>query len=255
MAKPTAAQCQKATCTHRIGGPLSSLHAGAPRLDGAQNVSGYRHIDATESGQSVQQEHTAFEYSGFIPPTATDYAHAPIGSIYREYSADSSQATSLYDARIWVNTAGGWQAVQTQNIAYGTLTTAQILALNATAIVLIAAPGAGKSIVIDSAIGMVDYATAAYAGIAAGEDMVLRYTDGSGAILCTFETTGWLDQTADTFCASVGASHVLTANAGIFAHMLVDEITTGDSPVRFQIRYRVVDLTKLAISLAAGLIG
>lgn len=127
------------------------------------------------------------------------------------------------------------------------LTTAEVLALNATPIEVVAAPGAGKAVIVVQAEAMLDYATTAYDGVAAGEDLALRYTDGTGTILAQFETTGFLDQATDQVRVAgpqvpVADSNLTpVANAPVVAHMTTAEIATGDSPVKLRVRYRVVD--------------
>lgn len=128
-----------------------------------------------------------------------------------------------------------------------TLTSAQILALNATPITVIAAPGASKAVVVTGAVAYKAAGTA-YGGIAAGEDVSLRYTDGSGAMLAVFEATGFLDQaTAQTryaypqsAVATASVEVTPVANAAIVAHMVTGEITTGTSDLVLRIFYRVI---------------
>ena len=135
------------------------------------------------------------------------------------------------------------------SIARGQLTSAQILALNATPISVIAAPGAGKVIVVDHARFFLDYNSAAYVA-GAGEDLVLRYTNGSGALV-TLPVDGadFLDQTADTFAITPGMLQsddqglVPTANAAVVAHIQSGEIITGNSPINYEIWYDVIDAT------------
>ncbi len=127
------------------------------------------------------------------------------------------------------------------------LTSAEVLALNATPIEIVAAPGAGKAIVVVQAEAMLDYATTQYDGVAAGEDLALRYTDGTGTILAQFETTGFLDQATDQVrvagsqVPASGSNLTPVENAAVVAHMTTGEIATGDSPVKLRVRYRVVD--------------
>lgn len=133
-----------------------------------------------------------------------------------------------------------------------TITAAQLKALNATPQTLVAAPGAGFYAIFDGATIELDYGTAAYAGIAAGEDLAIRYTNGSGAIVGQCEATGFLDATADAvrrvmpFCgggtpASPAASDITpVANAALVLHMTSGEITTGDSPLYITIAYRIL---------------
>jgi len=128
----------------------------------------------------------------------------------------------------------------------GTLSSAQILALNATPIQAIAAPGAGKAIIVEDAQCWYDFNAAAYAGIAAGEDLALKYTDAAGAQILAVETTGFLDAVADEFRhvrPTTAAAIEPPANAAVVWHMLTGEVTTGDSPVKYRIRYRTVDVT------------
>lgn len=135
------------------------------------------------------------------------------------------------------------------------LTAAEVLALNATPIELIPAPGANKAIIFEGAV-IHKPAGTAYAGVAAGEDLSLKYTNGSGLEVGVCEMTGFADQTTAqtrfirpidgrdvTLATNAGAPSDLTpvANAALVAHMLVGEITTGDSPFRFRISYRIVD--------------
>ena len=131
-----------------------------------------------------------------------------------------------------------------------TITTAQLLALNATPIEVIAAPGAGYFIDFLGATIWYDYNSAAYAGIAAGENLVFRQTDGSGAVVSSeVETVGLLDATADVIvkCAALSdvsvGSYVIADNKKIVIHLLSGEVTTGNSPLKIKIQYRIMPRT------------
>jgi hypothetical protein len=126
------------------------------------------------------------------------------------------------------------------------ISSAEILALHTTPKTLIAAPGAGKALVQERSVFFLDYHSAAYAAIAAGDDLTIRYTDGSGATVGTLETTGFLDQTADTYALLIPAagSLILPANAPLVAS-LAGAVTTGNSPVATRLSYNVVDLSTL----------
>lgn len=128
-----------------------------------------------------------------------------------------------------------------------TIPTASILTLNATPFSLIPAPGANKAIIFEGAMVHKPAGTA-YAGIAAGEDLAFRYTDGSGTQVGAVETTGFMDQAtaqsryARPFTAASAVSDLTpVANAALVAHMLTGEITTGTSNVLLRIFYRIVD--------------
>lgn len=127
-----------------------------------------------------------------------------------------------------------------------TVTAAQMKALNATPIQLLAAPGAGKALILVGAELWLDYESAAYAGIAAGEDLAIKYTDASGATLATIEATGFLDATADAFRYAypvTTAAVTPVANAAIVLHLLTGEIITGDSTLKLRLLHREVALT------------
>lgn len=130
-----------------------------------------------------------------------------------------------------------------------TVTPAQVLASNATPVTLVAAPGSSKVLEFVSAIVHKPAGTA-YAGIAAGEDLAIKYTDASGAQVNTsLETTGFLDQTtAQTrLTRQIGTEYTPVANAPLVAHLLVGEITTGNSPLYLTVHYRVYSAIDSAI--------
>lgn len=124
-----------------------------------------------------------------------------------------------------------------------TVSSAELLALYATPKELVAAPGAGYALVLDSATLFLDYTGTAYAGIAAGEDLTIKYTNAAGATLATVEATGFLDATADALrfvLPTTTAAFTPVANAALVLHMLTGEIITGNSPLKVQINYRVI---------------
>jgi len=127
-----------------------------------------------------------------------------------------------------------------------TITTGQLLALNATPKTLVAAPGAGKAIIVEDLQLFLDYNSVAYNGVAAGEDLELRYTDGSGQLVSTIETTGFIDQTSDQFRhvrPVTTAAMTPVANAAVVLRLASGEVATGNSPLLARIRYRTVDVT------------
>lgn len=127
-----------------------------------------------------------------------------------------------------------------------TVSSAELLALNATPKTLLAAPGAGKALILVAAELWLDYATTAYGGIAAGEDLAIKVTDAAGATLATVETTGFLDATADAFRyvePTTTAARTPVANAPLVLHLLTGEIATGDSPLKLRLLYREITLT------------
>lgn len=131
-----------------------------------------------------------------------------------------------------------------------TITSAQMLALNATPQTLVAAPGAGKALILEGLQLFLDYNSAAYADIAAGEDLAVKYTGSGGLQVAQVEATGFLDQTSDQLrwahafnAASGDSSFTPVANAPLVLHMLTGEVTTGDSPLKCRVFYRVIPTT------------
>lgn len=171
---------------------------------------------------------------GFKPEAITAPAITDEISYMRRVAGIREEATA--------DMAGVRAALEGVYLAEATVTTAQVLALNNTAIAVVAAPGEGLAIVPRKVV-IHKPAGTAYGGIAAGEDMVLRYTNASGVICsATIECTGFLDSTS-ALTAAAGmptGSYLVTANAAVMLHMLTGEITTGDSDLHVMVWYDVV---------------
>jgi hypothetical protein len=128
------------------------------------------------------------------------------------------------------------------------ITTAQLLALSATPQTIVPAPGSGFAIV-PLRMQLYKPAGTAYGGIAAGEDLVAKYTNGSGA-QCSgvVEATGFLDQaTAETRMVGMPGATGTTAgsyepvdNAAVVLHMLTGEVTTGNTSLFVRVWYDVI---------------
>lgn len=128
------------------------------------------------------------------------------------------------------------------------ITSAQLLALNATPQIIVPAPGAGLANILRR-LSIYKAAGTAYAGIDAGENLVAKYTNSSGAqVSSVIASAGFLDQaTAQTRYAGPPGSVTTTAagvapvaNAAIVLHLLVGEITTGTSDLIVWVNYDVM---------------
>ena len=115
----------------------------------------------------------------------------------------------------------------------------------------LAAPGSGYALAFQRAM-LYKPAGTAYSGVASGEDLVFKYTDGSGAqVSSVIETTGFLDQaTAQVRYVGMPGATTTTAgdvkpvdNAAIVLHLLTGEITTGDSPLVVRVWYDILPMT------------
>lgn len=129
-------------------------------------------------------------------------------------------------------------------VADVTLTAAQVLALNATPRTLIAAPGANKAIIVTGVQFYLPYNSAAYA-VDAADDINIRYTDGSGQLVATVETTGFLTATSNQSRYAYPATTAAitpAANAPIVIQIGNSEVITGDSPLKVRVFYYEIDL-------------
>ncbi len=135
-----------------------------------------------------------------------------------------------------------------------TITTAQLLALNATPIVVLSGLDSSEAFMIDG-ITVVKPAGVAYAGIDVNEDINLSYTNASGDVLASIETTGLLDSTAkqiryirpSTWTTNTHTAALLNetpvAGADVLAHMTTAEIITGDTDLVLKIEYKILDVS------------
>jgi hypothetical protein len=126
-----------------------------------------------------------------------------------------------------------------------TITTGQLLALNATPKTLVAAPGAGYALVFEGAVLYMAYNSVAYNGVAAGEDFAFKYTGTSGSTVATVESTGFIDQATNQLRYARPAGAAINDctpvdNAALVLHLLSGEIATGNSPLKVRVYYRVI---------------
>jgi hypothetical protein len=91
------------------------------------------------------------------------------------------------------------------------LTNANIKALNATPIELIAAPGADKFIEVISAKLILDYGSEVFTESA--DNLILAYDDGTTQVGDTIEATGFIDQSADTVTNWIGVKDGIVSAA------------------------------------------
>lgn len=139
--------------------------------------------------------------------------------------------------------------------ATGTIAAAAVATLNATPVELIASPGAGKAVIVDEVQLFLDFGSVAYDDVGAGEDIQIEYAT-SGADIVQVESTGFLDAAADAHrFAKPAAYNVAESTAGGFdldnaddeavqLTVLTGEVfsAAGDSPLKWKVRYHVVDL-------------
>lgn len=149
------------------------------------------HLNGTQVGSGIQMELTA--------KGATS-------------SHDGSKTTFSLDPVIAVATVS--------------VTNAQIKALRATPKTLVAAPGSGKVLEFVSAV--IKNSGGANALTETVDNMAIKYTDGSGAIVSeAIEATGFIDQTAATITNAIAKADAIVAYASAANQALVLH-NTGD---------------------------
>jgi len=120
------------------------------------------------------------------------------------------------------------------------VTAAEMLSLATTAKELVAAPGSGYVLEFISAVFIFDYA--AVFVVAGGDDIVVRFTNGSGTIVSlTLETTGLLDTAADAILTvkNLATDVALTQNAALVLDNIGSNWSGTGSPCRVKVAYRV----------------
>ena len=108
------------------------------------------------------------------------------------------------------------------------VSSAQLLSMFATPVEIVPTPGANFGLVFEGA-QLHKPAGTAYAGIAAGEDLTIKYTNQAGAEVGSAETTGFLDQaTAQLQPVEDALSEVQAAAA--FANIASKPIGAAGAP-------------------------
>jgi len=141
----------------------------------------------------------------------------------------------------------GGSSLSTTLIQYAStsLTNTNMLALRATPITVVSAPGAGKILEFISACLIFDY-TAAYTETT--DNMAIRYNDGSGVIVSdTIEATGFVDATADTITfARKAVDGIVAASAGVNKSLVIHNTGDGEygggnasNAIRIKVAYRI----------------
>ncbi len=156
---------------------------------------------------------------------------APSNGTSGTLAGDAAPGSSVVDyvnGIKYTNTGTQASPVWTQDIriARVTLTNANMLALRATPITLVAAPGANKRIQYLGATLNLDASAGAYTETA--DNMAVKFTNGSGvAVSATIEATGFVDQAAKMHSQSIPVVDAIVAEAGCVNQALVLH-NTGD---------------------------
>ena len=156
------------------------------------------------------------------------------------------------DGLKWSVLGAGGAAAEGVMSSKVTITSAQILLIRATPITLVPAPGANKVLVFESALLLLDYG-GTNGFTESSDDLSVRYTDESGVVVSVaIESTGFIDQTADTYINAIPIVNAIVVPAGNVNQALVlhnvgdGEIAGnagGDNVVEVWTTYRVLDIS------------
>lgn len=162
-------------------------------------------------------------------PTTSDLNH-PFNTIWINTSVDNVYiyTKSASGVATWIVMGSETNAAALQ-FADVTLTAAQVKGMRAAPVELVAAPATGSVIMLIGAMLKLDYGSEVFAETA--DNMAIRYTDGSGAIVSqAIESTGFIDQSADTISNALPKIDAIVTSAGSEAKSLVLH-NTGDGEI------------------------
>jgi hypothetical protein len=161
--------------------------------------------------------------------------------------ATTIQAGAVSASKIAANAVDYAQiALDVAASATVTLTAAQVLGMYATPVQLVAAPGAGKLILIDSILWDIAFVSAQYAAGGAVQAQYGATIHGAGPQASASLDAATLNGvSASGFLANGSGAATLNApvtveNTAVFLSNATAAFTTGDSTVTLYVRYRVV---------------
>ena len=219
---------------------------------------------ATAANKGPGKRNDFIGHGAGIQPHKLDLVVASEAAFLTAKSEDSINSSSaqegdfFYDStadQLKVHDGSAWQQVLSASAANSlvqyaavALTNAQIKALRATPVQLVAAPGAGKVLEFISAVLLLDYGgTNVFTETA--DNLAVKYENGSGAAASeTIETTGFIDQSADTMTVGVAKNDQIVAKSGCENKALVLHNTgdgeiagnaANDNLMRVKVAYRV----------------
>lgn len=166
--------------------------------------------------------------------------------MYIQYLGGAGWFNLAIDANNNITLSGS--AIVSSNMASVAITAAQFNGMYAAPVLLVAAPGANKLIIVNSMQLVLTYGTAAFAGggvVAAQYDATVH---GAGVLATNSEAAADFFVTASTsynFVSESGSTvgampFATTVNKGLYLSNATGAFTTGDSTLVAKIRYEII---------------
>ena len=227
-----------------LGQAVSQIVPGATSLSMRNNADNADNLILTDAGAATIRAGLTLASGNLIMGSA-DITEAELEAIDGVTLGThlASKMLSL-DANSELNSVG---VIRSQDTL---ISSAQVLALNATPITIISAVGAGEFMQFIGAWVMLDFNSAAYVDDA-GEDLVIQNLSAGTALTASSDGTVW-DAGTDVLRffeplegAAASTSEIAVDNGGAEITIQTGEWITGDSPLRVRAFYRQVDATDL----------
>ena len=194
---------------------------------------------ATAASNIIEAKADRSELSSIWRAAETNFAAKPdFTSLAQFVSTLTDKTDKIPDLQAAVNYLATHNDHSKCYVVDVTITSGELLALNATPKVLVAAPSASQYIEVKRLEFFLDFETTAYTSL---QDLSLEYaTSGQ---LQLIPSAGWLDGTSDKRrCAHHSDILIVGVGEAVTLKMLVGEILTGDSPLKVRVDYRIVDV-------------
>jgi len=210
-----------------------------PTINGGTLAAALTALDSTTSASSLAWTGLADGTDGQIPTFGADAAPTFVatGDAGQVLTSNGAGAAPTFQAA-----GGGASPAEAQAITV-TLSSANIQAMFATPVTLIAAPGSGKLIQVDEVVVNFIYNSIAYEN---GSELRIKYSGSAENLFATIADTGPMQGTASFIngAQKTEATIALTSltNTAIVATNNTSAFTTGNSTMKIYLRYRVITL-------------
>jgi hypothetical protein len=143
------------------------------------------------------------------------------------------------------------EAIPQASVASGSLVASAVLDLNASPVEMVAAPGAGKIIVIDEIELFMDFGTAAYVRDGGNEELVVQYSGGVDVHAFATATDTFLTSAASARriikpviydSAAVNFDPATADNEAVQLYITESNVITGDSVLSWKVKYHTITL-------------